>query len=106
VPSSTPSTVKTCSPEEAVSYVRTVDTIDFGLGPANPAVSYRSGFLNCVMLVVMADTTDESQEANGAGDHNDWLIDEAGEETFPASDPSSTWSGPDRADPAVEEAGE
>jgi hypothetical protein len=71
----------------------------------NP-VSHRSGYSNCAMLVVMADTTDEAREADGHGDHNDWLIDEAGEETFPASDPSSTWSGPDRAEPSVEEAGQ
>jgi hypothetical protein len=96
VPSSTASTVKSSSPEEAASYDDSLTT---------PALSSRRGFLNCVMLVDMADTTDEAQEADGAGDHNDWLIDEAGEETFPASDPSSTWSGPDRAEPSVEEAG-
>ncbi|HEY2213999.1 MAG TPA: 4-hydroxybutyrate CoA-transferase, partial [Acidimicrobiales bacterium] len=26
----------TCTPEEAVAYIRTVDTVGFGLGPANP----------------------------------------------------------------------
>jgi len=32
--------------------------------------------------------------------HTDQLIDEAGEESFPASDPPATWSGTDRRDPA------
>lgn len=29
-------------------------------------------------------------------EHEDWLVDEMGEESFPDSDPPSTWAGADR----------
>jgi hypothetical protein len=48
---------------------------------------------------------DESIEQTPAG-HSDGMVDEAEEESFPASDPHSSWSGQDPRDRDVDDAEE
>lgn len=47
----------------------------------------------------MAEDRAPDERAQGTRARVDELIDEAGRESFPASDPPSTWSGEDRRSP-------